>query len=181
MDGGAMDTDMMGGGLEINDLMSTNKCSPMVVYGVMAAISLFSIYSSKNTINRYNGKYDSLMSYYMMNEIKMLIIIGASVYGLCVYKERQLPWILLMIFIIYKLIKNLIIYAPLPNILSNAPVNYVSSGSANYGITPQMQQALLQQSAKQNINKQLDLNGIEGGGLADNMAPPLDSGGFSKF
>ena len=43
-----------------------------------------------------------------------------------------------------------------------------------------MQQALLQQTAKQNINKQLDLNAINSN--ANNLAPPLDStGDYAKF
>ena len=158
MDGGSVVNNMepgmmMGGGVEVNDLLSTHKCSPFVVYGIIALISLFSLYSSKNTLNKYNGKFDGLMGNFMMHEVKILIIMGAAIYGLCVFKEKQLAWVFILVLIIYKLIKNIIIYMPLPGAVSTAPNNFVMSGSANYGLTPQMQQALLQQSAKQNINK----------------------------
>ena len=139
------------------------------------------------TFLEYNGKYDQLINLYMHHEIKILIIMGAAIYGLCSSKEKNLAWIFILILVLYKLIKNIFIYLPLPSILSNAPNNFVyNNTSSNYGITPQMQQALLQQSVKQNLNKQLDLNSISNNNnnnITSNMAPPLDdsSGGYAKF
>ena len=74
----------------------------------------------------------------------------------------------------------MVVFLPIPGALSGAPNNSVPVGT-NYGITPQMQQALLQQTAKQSLNKQLDLNALNSN--ANNMAPPLDAstGDYAKF
>ena len=184
MEGGSTTANnlMLGGGMdEINDLLSTNKCSPFVVFLIMGAINLMSIYNSRTTLQKYNNqKYDQLFTTYMMYEIKFLILSAASVYGLCQYKQQQLAWIVIMILLFYNLLKNIVVFLPMPGVLSNAPNNSVPVGT-NYGITPQMQQALLQQTAKQGLNKQLDLNALNSND--NNMAPPLDdsTGGFAKF
>ena len=186
MEGGSSTNEnfMMGGAMdEINDLLSTNKCSPFVVFLIMGAINLMSIYNSRTTLQKYNNqKYDQLFTTYMMYEIKFLILSAASIYGLCQYKQPQLAWILILMLLFYNLLKNMVVFLPIPGALSGAPNNSVPVGT-NYGITPQMQQALLQQTAKQSLNKQLDLNALNSN--ANNMAPPLDAsastGDYAKF
>ena len=90
---------------DVNELLTTKLCSPVIVYGVVAIISLISIYLCRQRLNRYNtSKMENLHNLFTMQELKFLIVLGVIMFGLCQYNKTELAWIFLIFPIIYSLI-----------------------------------------------------------------------------
>ena len=52
---------------EVNELLTAKLCSPVIVYGVVLAISLVSIYFCRQKLQRYNTeKMDNLYQLFTM-------------------------------------------------------------------------------------------------------------------
>ena len=107
---------------EMNQLLTTKMCSPVIVYGVVCVVSVVSIYLCRKKLKRYNtGKMDNLHNMYMAQELKFLIILGIIMYGLCQYNKTELAWIFLIFPIIYVLLQNVLLYVHVSSAGISAP------------------------------------------------------------
>ena len=107
---------------EMNQLLTTKMCSPVIVYGVVFVVSVISVYLCRQKLKRYNtGKMDNLHNMYMAQELKFLIILGIIMYGLCQYNKTELAWIFLIFPIIYVLLQNVLLYVHVSSAGISAP------------------------------------------------------------
>jgi hypothetical protein len=178
------------------DLLSIKMCSPLVVYIVIVIIFGISLFMSRNTLKRFQTqRMDNLYSLYAWYEVKLLIIMGVVLYGLCQYNQVNLAWIFLLFPIIYLIIKNLFIFAFISLAHQNAPKEVVNV-QQNYGVSPQQQQGMLQttdqqqqqqqihqlaQSAQTSIpvNKDLNMGGLSA--PLNTMISPASAESFASF
>ena len=95
------------------NLLASNMCSPMVIYIVFVVVTGIALFMTRSSLKRYNTeKMDTLFNIHLMNEIKMVIVMGTIIYGLCQYNQVNLAWIFLIFPIIYVLLKNILIFIP---------------------------------------------------------------------
>ena len=112
---------MLGGG-EMNELMSTKMCSPLIIYLVVLVVSGLSIYCTRDALRRYDTqKMDNLYQLYSLQELKLAIVLGVILYGLCQYNKTTLAWVFLIFPIIYIIIQNLIVHIYVATAYQNAP------------------------------------------------------------
>ena len=105
------------------NLLATNMCSPMVIYIVFVVVTGVALFMTRSSLKRYNTeKMDTLFNFHLMNEIKMIIVLGAVIYGLCQYNQVNLAWIFLIFPVIYIILKNILIFVPVSSANQNAPV-----------------------------------------------------------
>ena len=65
-----MDVAQIGG--ELNELMSTKRCSPLMVYLAVIVVSGLSVYITRSQLKRHNtAKMDNLFNLYSLNELKL--------------------------------------------------------------------------------------------------------------
>ena len=120
---------------EVNELLTTKLCSPVIIYGVVAVVSLIGIYLCRSNLSRYNTlKMDNLHKLFTMQELKFLIVLGIIMFGLCQYNKTELAWIFLIFPIIYVLIQNSLLYIHVSSAMQNAPQEASFSGN-NYGLS----------------------------------------------
>ena len=126
------------------DLLSTKMCSPLVVYVVFTIVSGITLFMSRNILKRFQSqRMENLLQVHMWFEVKFLIVMGVVLYGLCQYNQVNLAWIFLLLPVIYVLLKNLFIFCFVSLAHQNAPKE-VEHVQQNYGIAPQVQQAMMQ-------------------------------------
>ena len=100
---------MLGGG-EMNELMSTKMCSPMMIYLGIIILTGLNSYIIRNQLKRHNTtKMDNLYNLYSLNELRFTVVYGLVLFGLCQYNKTQLAWVFLLLPIIYILLQNLIV------------------------------------------------------------------------
>ncbi len=164
------------------NLLATNMCSPMVIYVVFVVVTGIALFMTRSALKRYNTeKMETLFNFHLMNEIKMVIVMGAVIYGLCQYNQVNLAWIFLIFPIIYVLLKNILIFVPVSAANQNAPVpkNFEQAEMMKQIQQENMQQKVIQQQQdvqrerkgfmETPVNKDI-------GGLGGGLAPPLNSG-----
>jgi hypothetical protein len=164
------------------DLLSTKMCSPLVIYIVIVIISGISLYMSRSVLKRYkNQKMENLYNLFAWHEVKLLIIKGVILYGLCQYNQVNLAWIFLLFPICYLIMKNLMIFFFVSLAHQNAPQEVEQPAQ----LSSQGQQAMLQQvvakqqqesfqQAKQPVNKSINM----GGDNLTGFSPPLNQMSF---
>tara|TARA_B110000495_G_C22989222_1_gene582326 strand:- start:155 stop:739 length:585 start_codon:yes stop_codon:yes gene_type:complete len=172
------------------NLLSMNNCSPMVVFVLFAVVMAVSIFMTKNTLKKFNSyKMDNLFNFYSIEEFKLLIVMGATVYGLCQYNQINLAWIVMFLPIIYLILRNIFIYIPISNASQNVPkqLAYQPESSFIDQIRKENeQQKDIQQQQMQManplrnggiVNKELGGMGMATGasGMGSGMSPPLNS------
>lgn len=120
---------------EVNELLTTKLCSPVIVYGVVLIVSLITIYCCRKTLNRYNTqKMENLHNLFTMQEVKFLITLGVVMFGLCQYNKTELAWIFLIFPVIYSLIQNSLLYIHVSSAMQNAPQESKPMQSQHYGL-----------------------------------------------
>jgi|TARA_B110000285_G_scaffold232849_1_gene305019 hypothetical protein len=176
---------------DVNELLTTKLCSPVIVYGVVAVVSLISIYLCRQRLNRYNTvKMENLHNLFTMQELKFLIVLGVIMFGLCQYNKTELAWIFLIFPIIYSLIQNGILYIHVSSAIQNAPQEQPQMAAQHYGLG--MNAPLLSQGPpKSELSKQpatsvpsiptVTSGGFEYSKPSNGMGEPMNSGpsGFS--
>tara|TARA_B100000700_G_C14996691_1_gene834204 strand:- start:116 stop:697 length:582 start_codon:yes stop_codon:yes gene_type:complete len=177
------------------DLLSMKMCSPMVVFVVFVIVSGVSLFMSRNVLKRYsNQRMENLYNLYSWNEIRLVIIMGVILYGLCQYNQVNLAWIFLIFPIIYIILKNVFVDAFVSLAHQNAPKAIEESAvapqffekvapSAGQMVEQQHQvhqqlQEIQQQHQQPNVaqvpvNK--DIIGLSG------LSPPLNSSSISSL
>jgi hypothetical protein len=109
-------------GGEMNELMSTKMCSPMMIYLAVIVTSAISVYITRNNLKRHNtNKMDNLFNLYSLNELKFMIVFGLILFGLCQYNKTTLCWVFLVFPVIYLLIQNLIVHIHISSAVQSAP------------------------------------------------------------
>ena len=176
------------------DLLSMKMCSPMHVFTVFVIVSGISLFMSRTVLKRYgNQRMENLYNLYSWNEIRLVIVMGVILYGLCQYNQVNLAWIFLIFPIIYILLKNLFVDAFVSLAHQNAPKEMNSGGSDTFfeKIAPpqnsmveqqrQVQEQLqqIQQQQQQQMATQVPVN-KEIGGLGG-LSPPLNSSSISSL
>ena len=130
------------------NLLATNMCSPMVIYVVFVVVTGIALFMTRSALKRYNTeKMETLFNFHLMNEIKMVIVMGAVIYGLCQYNQVNLAWIFLIFPIIYVILKNILIFVPVSAANQNAPVpkNFEQAEMMKQIQQENMQQKVIQQ------------------------------------
>jgi len=107
---------------EVNELLTTKMCSPVIIYGVILFLSLICIYMVRQRLGRYNTiKMENLYNLYSAQEFKFLLILGVTMYGLCQYNKTELAWIFLIFPVIYIVLQNVLLFIHVSSGLQNAP------------------------------------------------------------
>lgn len=107
---------------DVNELLTTKMCSPVIVYGVVLVVSGISVYLCRERLKRYNTyKMDTLANMFTMQEVKFMIVLGVVMFGLCQYNKTELAWIFLIFPIIYVMIQNVLLYIHVSSASQNAP------------------------------------------------------------
>ena len=120
---------------EVNELLTAKLCSPVIVFGVVAIISLISLIVCYRTLGRYNTlKMQNLRSLSMTQEIKYLVVLGVTMFGLCQYNKTDLAWVFLIFPIIYIIIQNSLLYIHLSSAVQNAPLPPTVATAGSYGL-----------------------------------------------
>tara|TARA_Y100000996_G_scaffold409582_1_gene390489 strand:+ start:1476 stop:2039 length:564 start_codon:yes stop_codon:yes gene_type:complete len=164
------------------NLLATNMCSPMVIYIVFVVVTGIALFMTRSTLKRYNTeKMDQLFNIHLMNEVKMVVVIGAVIYGLCQYNQVNLAWIFLIFPVIYVLLKSILVFVPVSSANQNAPVpkNFNQEEMMKQIQQENMQQKIIQQQQ----SSQVESKGVmetpvnkDIGGLGGGLSPPLNSG-----
>jgi len=122
------------GGGELNELFSTKMCSPVMIYIAVLVVTFINVYITRSTLQRYNtAKMDNLYNYYSMHELKLALVLGIIMYGLCQYNKETLAWTFLIFPVIYVMLQNLIIHIYLAAAYQNAPKEMAIDGPSYYG------------------------------------------------
>jgi len=107
---------------EVNELLTTKICSPVIIYGVILFMSLICIYFTRQRLGRYNTmKMENLYNLYSAQELKFLLVLGVTMYGLCQYNKTELAWIFLIFPVIYIVLQNVLLYVHVASALQNTP------------------------------------------------------------
>ena len=127
---------------EVNELLTTKMCSPVIIYGVILVLSLICIYMVRQRLGRYNTmKMENLYNLYSAQELKFLLVLGVTMYGLCQYNKTELAWIFLIFPVIYIILQNVLLFIHVSSGLQNAPAE--SPSFQSYGPTGGMNAPLL--------------------------------------
>ena len=107
---------------DINELLTTKMCSPVIVYAVVLVVSTISVYLCRERLKRYNtSKMDTLANMFTMQEVKFMLVLGVVMFGLCQYNKTELAWIFLIFPIIYVMIQNVLLYVHVSSAVQSAP------------------------------------------------------------
>jgi len=107
---------------EVNELLTTKMCSPVIIYGVILVLSLICVYMVRQRLGRYNTiKMENLYNLYSAQELKFLLVLGVTMYGLCQYNKTELAWIFLIFPVIYIILQNVLLFIHVSSGLQNAP------------------------------------------------------------
>tara|TARA_B100000700_G_C14488896_1_gene598641 strand:- start:82 stop:534 length:453 start_codon:yes stop_codon:yes gene_type:complete len=74
---------------------------------------------------------DILFNVHLYHEIKLLVVLGFVIYGLCQYNQVTLAWVFLIFPVIYVLLKNVLVYVPVSTAKQNIPVQKRYTPSKN--------------------------------------------------
>jgi len=123
-------------GGEMNELLSTKMCSPLIVYFGVVVLCGLSAYLTRDHLKRHNTyKMDNLLNLYTFNEAKLIIVLGLTIFGLCQYNKTTLAWVFLIFPIIYCIIQGAIIHIHVSSGIQNAPKVNTLMPESHYGLS----------------------------------------------
>ena len=97
--------------LSNNELVSLKKCSPVSAFAVYVIVSVVTLYMLRNSLKQYNDpKMDNLYNIYSWLEVKFIIVMGVTLYGLCMYNKEDLVWVFMFLPLVYLILKNVLFY-----------------------------------------------------------------------
>ena len=127
--------DLLQGGGEMNELMSTKMCSPLLIYLAVIVTSGLSVYLTRDHLKKHNtNKMDNLFNLYSLNELKFMVVLGLIMFGLCQYNKTTLAWVFLIFPVIYLLIQNIIVHIHVSSAVQSAPKQAPVVSEQRYGI-----------------------------------------------
>ena len=147
--------------INVSELFTTKMCSPLIAFAVITLLLGVSLYNSRTALKSHNSsKMDNLLNVYSWHEIKLIIMIGVVLYGMCQYNQVYLAWVFLFVPVIYLVIKNLMLFLYVSLGHQNAPKQ--APQMQNYGVPPAMQLAVQQMAqqapVQEPVNKNIDLS-----------------------
>ena len=147
--------------INVSELFTTKMCSPLIAFAVITLLLGVSLYNSRTALKSHNSsKMDNLLNVYSWHEIKLIIMVGVVLYGMCQYNQVYLAWVFLFVPVIYLVIKNLMLFLYVSLGHQNAPKQ--APQMQNYGVPPAMQQAVQQMAqqapVQEPVNKNIDLS-----------------------
>ena len=147
--------------INVSELFTTKMCSPLIAFAVITLLLGVSLYNSRTALKSHNSsKMDNLLNVYSWHEIKLIIMIGVVLYGMCQYNQVYLAWVFLFVPVIYLVIKNLMLFLYVSLGHQNAPKQ--APQMQNYGVHPAMQLAVQQMAqqapVQEPVNKNIDLS-----------------------
>ena len=78
----------------------------------------------RQRLARYNTmKMENLYNIYSAQELKFLLVLGVTMYGLCQYNKTELAWIFLIFPVIYIILQNVLLFIHVSSGLQNAPAD----------------------------------------------------------
>ena len=103
-------------------LSSIKLCSPIVIFIVYVIVSAISLFLTRSSLKKFKSqRMENLYNLYSWSEVKLTIILGVVLYGLCQYDQMNLAWIYLIFPIIYIILKNSFVFAYVSIAQQNAP------------------------------------------------------------
>jgi len=103
-------------------LTSIKLCSPVIIFIVYVIVSGISLFITRDTLKKFkNQRMENLYNLYSWSEVKLTIVLGVIIYGLCQYEQMNLAWIYLIFPVIYIILKNTFIFAYVSIAHQNAP------------------------------------------------------------
>ena len=143
--------------INLGDLFTTKMCSPLIAFAVIVVIFGVSLYNTRSVLKSYNTtKMDNLFNVFSWHEVKLVIVVGIILYGMCQYNQVNLAWIFMFLPVIYLIIKNLMIFLFVSLGHQNAPKQKTEYLQQHYGMSVPMQQAM-QQQQELPVNKTINL------------------------
>ena len=137
------------------NLLATNMCSPMIIFIVYTVISGVSLFITYNNLKKYNTKkMDTLFNIHLIHEVKMLIIMGVVIYGLCQYNQVNLAWVFMLFPIVYIILKNIIIFIPVSSANQNTPEEIHRKVSSGDDMFKQIQGSMTDQQRVNNFQQE---------------------------
>ena len=107
---------------DITNLFSMNNCSPMMIFVLYVIVSGITLYMTRNALKKFNNaRMDNLYNIYSWHEVKLIILVGVLLYGLCQHDKQELAWILLLFPLVYIIIKNLMVFFQVSLAQQNVP------------------------------------------------------------
>ena len=168
---------------EMNELMSTKMCSPLMIYLAVVVTSALSVYITRINLKKYGTvKMDNLYNLYTLNELKFMIVLGLIIFGLCQYNKSTLAWVFLLFPVVYLLIQNLIIHIHVSSAIQNSPkeVEQDIQQPPQPPIIQQTQQPLGAQVIPQVQQKPTNLDMRPPEMVSTSVSQPLSPGGMSQ-
>ena len=103
-------------------LSSLKLCSPVIIFFIYVIVSGVSLFMTRNTLKKFkNQRMENLYHLYSWGEIKLTIVLGVILYGLCQYDQMNLAWIYLIFPVVYIILKNSFVFAYVSIAHQNAP------------------------------------------------------------
>lgn len=103
-------------------LSSLKLCSPIIIFFVYVVVSAVSLFMTRNALKKFKSqRMENLYNLYSWSEIKLIIVLGVILYGLCQYDQMNMAWIYLIFPIIYIILKNAFIFAYVSIAHQNSP------------------------------------------------------------
>ena len=180
--------------VDISNLFSMNNCSPMMIFVLYVIVSGITLYMTRNALKKFNNpRMDNLYNIYSWHEVKLVILVGVLLYGLCQHDKQELAWILLLFPLVYVILKNLMVFFQVSLAQQNVPrkkdvEKERENARIDHSVKKQQileeqyrqlqevqQQQQMQQQQQQEMQQQSPLNKDIGG-----MSPPLNNG-FGSF
>jgi len=144
--------------INLGDLFTTKMCSPLIAFAVIVVIFGISLFNTRSILKSYNTtKMDNLFNVFSWHEVKLVIVIGIILYGMCQYNQVYLAWIFMFLPVIYLTIKNLMIFLFVSLAHQNAPKAQTEYLQQNYGMSSAMQQAMMQSVQQQPVDKTINM------------------------
>ena len=188
----------------VNNLLKTDKCSPLIVYFIFIVISLITMFNTHGLTKKIqNYKINNIFNLHAWYEISYLVILGVVLYGLCQYNHETLAWLILFFPLVTYIIKTALVFSTVSTVLKQVPPEnsqemVANSGSnnfkpstdgskTNYGMPPSSPQVQVTSASNTLNNRQNNLsnqNSTMISNLDSGMMPPLasntsDLSGFS--
>jgi hypothetical protein len=159
----------------ISKVFELDKMSPVVIYGIISAISLFTIYNTKNNLEKLDDKVSrNVIDIYIWYEVMLIIFGGLMLLCFGQNGEKSLCCIILFIPTILIILKLVIVFISVNGLNKKIPNNMMDIGGGipiNYTIADQSAN-ISNLNAKLSQGVQLPSQLPYGGG---SMNPPLNN------
>jgi len=164
-----------------SELLKTDKCSPLIVYGIIVVITAVCIYNVKTDFSKFgdNHKIKNISDMFMWYELALLLITGVLMFGLCQYNENTMAWSVLFAPLVAYTAKTILVFWSVSSMQKVVPpdvnVQTVNSAQTSQAIQNALSQQMKQQAAIQTPQQQVLPSQRLGSNAVPGMVKPLNS------